>query len=60
LLLQHAKAAPLQRAATPNGRFPSSFPNIPPEIAAIEFNHTGGIIGLSARAENGIAYTGNS
>ena len=29
---------------------PLPFPNIPPEIAAIEFNHAGGIVGLSARA----------
>jgi hypothetical protein len=35
------------------------FPNIPPEIAAIEFNHADGIVGLSACAENRIAYSGN-
>jgi hypothetical protein len=39
---------------------PLPFPNIPPEIAAIEFDHADGIIGLSARTQNGIAYTGNS
>jgi hypothetical protein len=53
---------PTDSASQARQRSPSAlpFPNIPPEIAAIEFNHTGGIIGLSARAENGIAYSGNS
>jgi hypothetical protein len=52
------QAAP-SNLLTPNDRFSLPFPNIPPEIAAIEFNHAGGIVGLSACAENGITYSGN-
>jgi hypothetical protein len=58
-ILRHVPKRLPSIALPPNGHFSLSFPNIPPEIAAIEFNHAGGIVSLSACAENGIAYSGN-
>jgi hypothetical protein len=51
---ERVKAAPLQGSDRIGSTNPLPFPNIPSEIAAVEFDHADCVIGLSARAQNGI------